>query len=111
MSGVPTGTATATGSSGPRLSLTIDGVVYASAERAGLGDADGAAAARLADLDQDLGPFFDFRVSGTLVASTGAAIGIEGACATPRRQRRAWARAAQRRHRRTGNGPRDYHQR
>ena len=78
LSGVPTGTATVTGRSGPRLSITIDGVVYASQNAPASVTLTAPQPLGSPTYDDNSGPFFDFRVSGTLVASTGAAIGIEG---------------------------------
>ena len=78
MSGVPTGTATASGSSGPRLSITIDGVAYTSLNAPASVTLTAPQPLGSPTWDQDWGPLFDFRVSGTLVASTGASIGIDG---------------------------------
>jgi len=70
LSGVPSGTTTATGTSGPRLSITIDGVVYASQNAPASVTLTVPQPLGSPTYDDSLGPFFDLQVSGTLVAST-----------------------------------------
>ena len=78
MSGVPTGTATVAPGAGPRFSITIDGVAYTSQNAPASVTLTAPQPLGSPTYDGNSGPFFDFLVSGTLVASTGAAIGIEG---------------------------------